>query len=133
MTDPSEGADRRKFKRFVFAADDEVYGEFKLPGLYEAPTRFKIADIGAGGLRVIVSKETAAVVREGHLIFLNRIQGQSRLELVARVGLKIRWVLSHAALAHAMLGCEFIDLSDENREQIDAFVESELKLRPDNR
>ena len=133
MTDPSEGAERRKFKRFVFAADDEVYGEFKLPGLYEAPTRFKIADIGAGGLRVVVPKESAAVVREGHLIFLNRILGQSSLDLIARVGLKVRWVLTHAALAHAMLGCEFIDLPDESRDQIDAFVVSELKLKTGDR
>jgi c-di-GMP-binding flagellar brake protein YcgR len=133
MNNSSEGAERRKFKRFVFAADDEVYGEFKLPGLYDAPTRFKIADISAGGLRVIVPIETATVVREGHLIFINQILGRSRLELVARVGLKVRWVLSHDALAHAMLGCEFIELSDENRDQIDAFVTSELERVTDNR
>lgn len=132
MSESSEGAERRKFKRFVFATDDEVYGEFKLPGLYEEPVRFKIADIGAGGLRVIVSKETGAVVREGHLLFLNRMQGRSRLEVIARVGLKVRWVLSHIALEHVMLGCEFIDLSDEKRNQIDAFVESELKARTHN-
>jgi c-di-GMP-binding flagellar brake protein YcgR len=130
MTDPSENTERRRFKRFVFSPSDDVYGEFKLPGILESPAVFKIGDIGAGGLRVIVSKEIAAGMAEGHVIFLNEIRGRSRLELVARVGLKVRWLLSHPALAHAMVGCEFLDLSDEDRQRIDDFVESELNSQP---
>lgn len=130
MKDSSEKTERRKFKRFVFSPRDEVYGEFKFPGLLEDPAVLKIADIGAGGLRAVVPKDLAADVGEGHFIFLIEIKGRSRLELVARVGLKVRWVLSHPALAHAMIGCEFLDLSDENRAQIDDFVESELTSGP---
>jgi c-di-GMP-binding flagellar brake protein YcgR len=125
MTQPFDDTERRKFKRFVFSSRDEVYGEFKLPGIQAEPGVFKIADIGAGGLRAVVPKELAKVVSEGHLIFLNEVKGRSRLALVSRVGLKVRWVLSHPALDHAMIGCEFLDLSAENRALINDFVESE--------
>ena len=120
-----KGVDRRRFKRIAFSASDEIAGRVLLPN--DAEALFKIADIGAGGLRFIPLRNEAVGIKPGTHIFLNRIQGYTRLRFLSRLKLIVRWIIDESQFAHVMIGCEFVNISDKQRHQIDLFVAAEAR------
>ena len=125
MTRKNKGVDRRRFKRIAFAASDEIAGRVLLPNDTEA--LFKIADIGAGGLRFIPMRNAAIGIKPGTQIFLTRIQGYTRLKFLSRLKLNVKWIIDESEFAHVMIGCEFINISEKQRHQIDLFVAAEAR------
>jgi c-di-GMP-binding flagellar brake protein YcgR len=121
-----DGYEKRKFKRIVFSAKDEVMGMFKVPGIADDWVSYKIADISAGGLRFILPRGDDLKVSIGDTFFLHEIKGKSQLEFVADIELQVKWVMDHELFEHLMIGCEFVTIAEDVRKQIDQFVESEL-------
>jgi hypothetical protein len=121
-----DGPERRKFKRIVFSAKDEVVGVFKFSRLPHKRISFKIADISAGGLRFILPRDDDLSVRVGDTFFLHEIQGKTKLEFDNDIELEIKWTMDHEIFQHIMIGCEFIHLTKAVQEQLEQFAESEL-------
>jgi c-di-GMP-binding flagellar brake protein YcgR len=121
-----DGSEKRKFKRIVFSAKDEVMGAFTFPKVADDMISYKIADISAGGVRFILPRGGDLKVGIGDTFFLHEIKGKSQLEFVADIELEVKWTMDHEMFEHIMIGCEFVTIAEDVRKQIDQFVESEL-------
>ncbi len=121
-----DGSEKRKFKRIVFSAKDEVMGVFTFPGPADDQFTYKIADIGAGGLRFILPRDDALQITINDTLFLREIKGKSQLEFVAGIELEVKWTMDHEIFQHIMIGCEFIHITEAFQKQIEQFAESEL-------
>jgi c-di-GMP-binding flagellar brake protein YcgR len=126
MDNNYNGFERRKFKRIVFSAKDEVMGLFTVPGIADDRVSYKIADIGAGGLRFILPRDDDLKVSIGNTLFLHEIKGKTQLEFAADIKLEVKWTMDHEIFQHIMIGCEFIHMTEAVQKQIEQFVESEL-------
>jgi c-di-GMP-binding flagellar brake protein YcgR len=123
------GAEKRKFKRIVFSARDEVTGTVTWPEHADKPFSYRISDISAGGVRFIISKrDSPPIIDHDDRLLLGEIKG-TRLEFVADVALAVRWVIEHEMFEHMVIGCEFVNITDDVRMQIDQFVEFELAAK----
>ena len=121
-----DGSERRKFKRVVFSAKDEVMGVFTFPGSATDQFTYKIADIGAGGLRFILPRDDDPRVSIGDTLFLHQIRAKTNLEFAADIELEVKWTIDHEIFQHIMIGCEFTHITEAFQKQIEQFAESEL-------
>ena len=121
------GDDRRRFKRVIFSAADEVEGLVQLPNSIEVA--LKIADIGAGGLRFIPQRADVPGIRSGITLHLLRIRGQNQMTFLTGVKMVVKWIIDEPQFAHVMVGCEFEADSEDIRRQIDSFAASETAAR----
>ena len=111
----------------VFSAKDDITGMVTFPEKGASPFTFKIADIGAGGLRFILPRDDAPeTVSVNDKMMLGEIKGRPQLEGVADIELEVRWIMEPEMFAHMVIGCQFANISEEIQKQIDSFVESEL-------
>lgn len=118
-------ADKRRFKRIMFTAADEVAGLVQAPN--DVELTLKIADISAGGLRFILPRDTSVGILPGCQLSLLCIQGQLQLKFLPRIKLAVRWLIDEPQFAHVMIGCEFIEHSENIRKQIEIFVAAETE------
>jgi c-di-GMP-binding flagellar brake protein YcgR len=121
-----DGSERRKFKRIVFSAKDEVMGVFKFSGLPDKSVSYKLADFSAGGLRFILPRNDELNVSIGDTFFLHEIKGRTQLEFSTYIELEVKWTMDHEIFQHIMIGCEFIHMTETFQKQIERFAESEL-------
>lgn len=119
------GSERRKFKRIVFSARDEVMGAFTIPGRSDL-VPYKIADISVGGLRFILPRDDDLKVSIGDTFFLHQIKGRTQLEFAADIELEVKWAMDHEIFQHIMIGCEFVHMNQAVQKQMEQFAESEL-------
>jgi len=129
MSAEFEGANRRKFNRMLFSAQDDVFGIVSLQASDAQTYIFKIADIGAGGLRFIVQRTNLPAIGRGDRLHLRAVGGLTQLDFVGRLELEIRWLLDEPAFAHVVVGCQFTDISETLQRQIDEFVRLESRRR----
>ncbi len=129
MSNSNNMADRRKFKRILFSAEEEVTGVVSLSGADDEAMAFKIADLSAGGLRFLIQKIDWGEIKAGDTLLLQTIDGKSQLDFVSDLQLEVKWIMDDPRLEHAMIGCEYSSISDSDRERIEQFVESELQKR----
>lgn len=117
---------RRRFKRILFSAEEEVTGIVSRSESDDETMAFKIADLSAGGLRFLIQKTDSGHVQTGDKLILKEIDGKSQLDFVSDLLMDVRWIMDDPRLEHAMLGCEFSGISDSDRDRIQQFVDSEL-------
>ena len=120
-----DGPERRKFKRIVFSARDEVIGVFTFSGSPDKRVSYKIADISAGGLRFILPRDADLKINVGDTISLHEITGKKKLEIDGDIWLEVKWTMDHDMFQHIMVGCEYIHVTEVFQEQLEAFAESE--------
>ncbi len=126
MANSNNMENRRRFKRILFSAEEEVTGIISLSESDDETAAFKIADLSGGGLRFLTQKIDSGEVKSGDTLILKTIDGKSQLDFVSDLQLEVRWIMDDPRLEHAMIGCEFSGISDSDRERIEQFVESEL-------
>ena len=119
------GSEKRRFKRIVFSVKDDVKGVFTFPKITDDRVLFKIADIGAGGLRFILARDDDLKLNIGDTFFLHEIRGKNKLEFTADIQLEIKWMMDHEIFQHIMVGCEFIHIIVDFQKQLEQFAESE--------
>jgi hypothetical protein len=126
MAKKYEGLEKRKFKRIIFSAKDEVVGVFTFSGNPDKRVSYKIADISAGGLRFILPRDDELKISNDDTISLHEITGKTKLELDGVIQLEVKWTMDHDMFQHIMIGCEFIHVNEVFQERLEYFVESEL-------
>ena len=130
MEEVYDGTEKRKFKRIVFSASDEVMGVVTWPEVGDQPFTYRVSDIGAGGMRFILTKDTAPqIIDFNDTLHLRQIKGMSQLEFISGVEMEVRWVIEHEMFEHIVIGCEFVKIAEDVQKQIDDFVETEVSLR----
>jgi c-di-GMP-binding flagellar brake protein YcgR len=125
MANSNNMENRRRFKRILFSAEEDVTGIVSLSESDDETLAFKIADLSAGGLRFLIQKIDSSDVQTGDTLILKKIDGKSQLDFVSDMQLDVRWIMDDPRLEHAMIGCEFSGISDSDRARIEQFVESE--------
>ncbi|PIP07035.1 MAG: hypothetical protein COX51_07540 [Syntrophobacteraceae bacterium CG23_combo_of_CG06-09_8_20_14_all_50_8] len=126
MVDEYEIANRREFKRFPFSPSEEVLGLVSLTDTDHDIHHFKIADIGAGGLRFIVRREDLPTIDYGNTLFLKSINGESRLAFLGPQELEIMWFLDKRIFAYVLIGCRFKKISKDKQNRVDEFIEFKI-------
>jgi len=129
MSNSNNMEDRRKFKRILFSVEDEVAGVVSLSESDDDAMAFKIADFSAGGLRFLIQKVDWGEIKKGDTLLLQTINGKSQLNFISDLQIEVKWIMDDPVFRHVMIGCEFSDISDTDRERIEQFVESALQER----
>jgi len=129
MSNSNNMEDRRKFKRILFSAEDEVTGVVSLSESDDETKAFKIADFSAGGLRFLIQKVDWGEIEKGDTLLLQTINGKSQLDFISDLQLEVKWIMDDPVFEHVMIGCEFSGISDTDRKRIEQFVESALQKR----
>jgi c-di-GMP-binding flagellar brake protein YcgR len=125
MGNQKNGKERRRFKRVVIPVDDGIMGFISSSRLLaDEPIAVKIIDLSAGGLHFFLHRSCFKEISTGDRLILKEIKGTKNLDFISNVELEVKWIADHQALKHIGLGCEFLHISEEIRQQIDQFVDT---------
>ena len=118
--------ERRRFKRIDFSEDEGIVGIFETPELSISPS---IKDISKGGLKLALAKDQAVGFRRGNILILTAIKGTANIEFDESIELEIKWMMEPDASGYVAVGCEFKEISENAREQINQFVDCEMRWK----
>ena len=125
MGNQNNGKERRRFKRVAIPVDDGIMGFISFTRLIaDESIAVKIIDLSAGGLHFFLHRSSFKEISTGDHLILREIKGTNNLELLSNIEIEVKWIADHQALKHVGLGCEFLHISDEIRQQIDQFVDT---------
>ena len=125
MGNQNNGKERRRFKRVAIPVDDGIMGFISFTRLIaDESIAVKIIDLSAGGLHFFLHRSSFKEISTGDHLILREIKGTNNLEFISNIEIEVKWIADHQALKHVGLGCEFLHISDEIRQQIDQFVDS---------
>ena len=119
--DPT-GINRRKFRRAIFSAEDNIQAVFSFPGKHERPIHTSVLNLSEGGMQITVETQDLKKIKPGAKLVLLQIRGPFPFEYLVSIDSEVKWVVSHQILQHAGIGCEFQNISSSSREQIGSFV-----------
>lgn len=115
--------EKRKFPRLNLRIDDGYFGNFKLTN--DETMVAPIVNISAGGLNMAIPVNAKEIVKEGDQLLMSSIAGGTYLAFLSDVISEVCWVKSLGTPGYVSVGCKFINLTDELREQLSRFVDSE--------
>lgn len=125
MGNQKNGKERRRFKRVAIPVDEGILGFIISPRLIaDESIEVKIIDLSAGGLHFFLHRSSFKEISTGDHLILREIKGTNNLDFISNIELEVKWIADHQALKHVGLGCEFLHISDEIRQQIDQFVDT---------
>ncbi len=116
-----EQSERRQFKRIFFSMKDGPSAVFNFSGKYRKTITATIMDLSIGGLGLSIKKDES-LIKEGEHLRLTGIKGVRYLESVADIEMEIKWLRNYESFQHILFGCEFVDISDICREDIQQFI-----------
>ena len=116
--------EKRRFERYVFPSDDRIIALLAMDkggGNVEA----KILNISQGGLGLIVEKTKIDGINEETVLSIKEIAGKGLMKGLKGHSVKVKWILNYEPLNNLAIGCEFIDLNEECRLEIDTLLISD--------
>jgi c-di-GMP-binding flagellar brake protein YcgR len=112
--------ERRQYKRMFFSMDEGPVAFLEFP---EKKLQAIILDLSPGGVGMSLKKEEAAPpVAMGERVLLKETRGILELQFIENIEMKIRWVQNYDSLQHILFGCEFMDVSEDFRNNIREFI-----------
>jgi c-di-GMP-binding flagellar brake protein YcgR len=125
MGNQYDGQERRRFKRVAIPVDDRIMGFISSPRLIaDESIAVNIIDLSAGGLHFFLRRGSFKEITTGDHLTLRKIKGTENLDFISNIELEVIWIADHPSLEHVGLGCEFLNISDEIRQQIDQFIDT---------
>ncbi len=119
--------EKRAYPRLNLGIDDGYFGNFTCNG--NDTLVAQIVNISAGGLNMAVPLKEAAKLENNKILLLVNIAGGANFSFLSHIKAEIRWIKKLDLPGHLFVGCQFIDLSAEGREQLIKFVDSERLSR----
>lgn len=126
MKQQFNGPEKRRFKRAVFSIEDGIIGVFSSDDFTNDSMAASIMNLSAGVLQFILPRDTSQEIDAGDRLILREIKGTVDLELASNIELEVKWIMDLQIFEHIGIGCEFLNISEETRVQIDQFVDSEI-------
>jgi c-di-GMP-binding flagellar brake protein YcgR len=83
-----------------------------------------IINMSAGGLHFFLPRGSFKRISCGDHLTLREIKGTKNLKFISNVKLEVKWIAEHPSLKHVGLGCQFLNISEKTRQQIDQFVDT---------
>ncbi len=116
--------DRRKYQRYACAIDEGVHGRFTFsPERKELFTAY-IFNISLGGMYFSVRNDQKNKFKKGDILTFVEIKKSGSQNYLINVESEIIWLLNHHFLNHIGLGCKFLKISENSKDQISKFIES---------
>ena len=113
--------EKRKFSRYVFQNNERMIALLALnsgSGTVEA----RILNISQGGLGLVIERGNIDNLKVETILFLKEVTGKVRVSGLKGHSLKVKWILDYKPLNNLAIGCEFIDLNEQCRLEIDALL-----------
>jgi len=121
MKMPNE--ERRQSKRVVFTVEDGVVGVFNPTGNGGEPVTANVVDISSGGVKLLFKPILGNKIKQGDRLVLSEIRGSSSSQVIINIDSEVKWITEDELSDNIGLGVEFLDVLEEEREQIDEMVE----------
>ena len=121
MDMPNE--ERRQSKRVLFTVEDGIVGVFNPPGNGGDPVEATVMDISSGGVKLLFKPILENKIKEGDRLVLSEIRGSGSSQVVINIDSEVKWITEDELSDNIGLGVEFLNVLDDEREQIDGMVE----------
>ncbi len=119
--------EKRTHPRVILKIEDGYFGHFKTAGQERivAP----IVNLSVGGINIAVPESNQGHIQEGQHLVLQSIAGGTNLSFLSEVPAEIRWIKKQDKAGYVSVGCQFNNLPDAVRQQLNQFVHSERMVR----
>jgi len=119
-------AERRQYKRMFFSIEEGPLGVFALPDMDTGVLTAIIMDLSMGGLGLSIRKGGDMSINVGDRLILTEIRGMADTNLrpINNIETEIKWIQNYRAFRHILFGCEFVDITQTTRDQIQQFINS---------
>ena len=117
--------EQRKYKRLYFPTHETIRAVFSFSGDKQLIFDSKVLNLSELGLGLVVRKSdtnAADDLKAGDILHLEEIVGNPDLEFIRAIQSEIRWVVNAQWMDNIGFGCEFVDISAEQRGKIDSFI-----------
>jgi c-di-GMP-binding flagellar brake protein YcgR len=121
MEMPNE--ERRQSKRVVFTVEDGIVGIFNPTGNGAEPVTANVVDISSGGVKLLFKPILENKIKQGDRLVLSEIRGSSSSQVIINIDSEVKWITEDELSDNIGLGVEFLDVLEDEREQIDEMVE----------
>ena len=115
------GSKKRKFERYVFHNEERFIVVLRLDDGDET-VEARILNISQGGLGLVLERTRLLGLKEETVLFVKNVDGKGRIAELAGHSVKVKWILDYKPLNNFAIGCEFIDLNEKCRLEIDTFL-----------
>ena len=115
--------ERRQSKRVLFTVEDGIVGVFNPPGNGGDPVQANVMDISAGGVKLLFKPILENKIREGDRLVLSEIRGSGSSQVVINIDSEVKWITEDELSDSIGLGVEFLDVLEDEKEQISDMVE----------
>jgi c-di-GMP-binding flagellar brake protein YcgR len=141
--------EKRKFARAYFSSSDDVTGTIVIPGRITSPGRDNISppaiggnpresglsgnitDLSIGGLYLVLKRGAAQQMKVGDILTLKEVRATILYNLELNIDMRIRRIHNYEFVAHVGWGCEFVEISAEDRAVIRQLVDWGLQANRD--
>ena len=114
--------ENRLHNRVVFSAEDTTSVNFYDLGS-DTIIYAKVVNVSKGGICIAISKnDCTRLPKKGDKLVLLKIESSQKLNFPLNADLKITWALTDETLEKIGIGCEFENLTDHNKDQIEEFL-----------
>lgn len=114
-------AEKRRFERYVFHNEERIVVFLALDNGSDA-VEAKILNISQGGLGLVMEKNRDPGLKEEAILFLKEVGGNGRISGLKGHSIKVKWILDYEPLDNLAIGCEFLNLNDRCRLEIEALL-----------
>jgi len=113
--------EKRRYPRVFFPASQKVEAE-----IVHIDSGWSVAvtmlDISEGGVGLRLKRSENISLTEGERICLKAVHGQPYLRTLSELMMEVRWVLDDEFFDFIAFGCQFLDLSEKDRELLQDFT-----------
>jgi c-di-GMP-binding flagellar brake protein YcgR len=115
--------ERRQSKRVLFTVEDGIIGVFNPPGNGGEPVQASVMDISSGGIKLLFKPILENRIKEGDRLVLSEIRGSGSSQVVINIDSEVKWITEDELSDNIGLGIEFLDVLENEKEQLDEMVE----------
>ena len=115
--------ERRQSKRVLFTVEDGIVGVFNPPGNGGESVQASVMDISSGGVKLLFKPILENKIKEGDRLVLSEIRGSGSSQVVINIDSEVKWVTEDELSDNIGLGVEFLNVLEDEKEQINDMVE----------
>jgi len=117
------GKEKRQHKRVLFTVEDGIVGVFYPPGADNEPVTATVLNMSSGGVKLIFKSVLDNNIKEGDRLILSELRGAASSQVIVDIDTEVKWISDDELTEDIGLGVEFLDVLENDQQQIDDMVE----------
>ena len=117
------GEEKRQHKRVLFTVEDGIVGVFYPPGVDNEPVTATVVNMSSGGVKLIFKSVLDNNIKEGDRLILSELRGAASSQVIVDIDTEVKWISDDELTEDIGLGVEFLNVLEDNQQQIDDMVE----------